>query len=66
MTLLTANVYWRKLLFLLFFFTSHQLLAETIHGKVLDANNGEPLVGATVLVDGTNLKTVVKLDGTFF
>lgn len=65
MSLLTAKTYLTKLIFLLCLFTTDQLLAQTIKGKVLDAANGEPLVGASVSVDGAGLKELVKLDGTF-
>lgn len=39
--------------------------AQIIKGKVTDANTGEPLVGATVMLEGTKISTVVKLDGTY-
>ena len=37
---------------------------NTIKGQVLD-ENGEPLIGATVTVKGTNVVTVTDLDGNF-
>ena len=39
--------------------------AQTIKGKVLDANTGEALVGATVKLEGIKYTALVKLDGTF-
>lgn len=53
--------------FILFFFISHQLSAQTIKGKVLDVNTSEALVGATVAINGTGAvrKDIVKLDGSF-
>ena len=45
------------------------LLAQTtgkIAGLVTDATTGEPLAGANVFVEGTNLGAAVGLDGTFF
>jgi len=39
--------------------------AQSIKGKVLDATTGEPLVGAIVKLDGPDIHTMVKLDGTF-
>ena len=39
--------------------------AQNIKGKVVDAYNGEPLVGATVTLTGTKKVALVKLDGTF-
>lgn len=42
------------LLVALFLMASLQLLAQphTIQGEVTDAQNGEPLIGATVVVEG--------------
>ena len=37
----------------------------TIHGKVLEEKTGEPLPGATVLIKGSTIGTVVDRDGTF-
>lgn len=37
----------------------------TVKGKVVDAENNEPLIGATVSVSGTTLGTVTDLDGNF-
>jgi len=37
-----------------------------ISGKVLDAANGEPLVGANVLVEGTTFGAVAEVDGSFY
>jgi outer membrane receptor protein involved in Fe transport len=40
--------------------------SQVIKGKVVDASTGEPLVGATVKLDGTNkYTTLVKLDGSY-
>ncbi len=36
---------------------------STLHGKVVDAETGEPLIGATVSVDGINAAT--DIDGAF-
>lgn len=36
-----------------------------ITGKVTDARNGEPLIGATVLVKGTTIGTVTDIQGNF-
>jgi outer membrane receptor protein involved in Fe transport len=41
------------------------LSAQIIRGKVTDANTGEPLVGATVKLNGTKYTALVKLDGSF-
>ena len=37
----------------------------TIQGKVLDAETGEPLIGANVLIVGTAIGKVTDLDGSF-
>ncbi len=39
--------------------------AQVIRGKVLDSNTGEPLVGATVKLEGTQKMAIVKLDGSY-
>ncbi len=45
---------------------SHVIKAQTlITGKVTDGNDGTPLAGVTILIDGTNSGTVTDLDGTF-
>lgn len=38
--------------------------ATTVYGKVTDAS-GEPLIGASLLIKGTNKGTVTGIDGTF-
>ncbi len=44
-----------------------QLAAQTrtVRGEVTDAQNGEPLIGATVTAEGTPGGTVTDLDGNF-
>ncbi|MGG9961820.1 TonB-dependent receptor domain-containing protein [Ferruginibacter sp. SUN106] len=49
----------------LFLLVSLGAKSQVIKGKVLDTNTGEPLVGASVKLDGTKYITLVKLDGTF-
>ena len=39
--------------------------AQTIKGKVIDDATGETLIGANVLVKGTNTGTVTDFDGAF-
>src|SRR5262245_23990978 len=39
--------------------------SQSIKGKVYDAKTGEPLIGASVTVEGQPAKTIVKLDGSF-
>ena len=37
-----------------------------IRGKVIDASTGEPLAGATVMVQGTSLGAFTQADGSYF
>lgn len=37
----------------------------SVFGKVLDANTKEPLIGATITIDGTNLGTTTDFEGAF-
>ncbi|MBO6217446.1 MAG: TonB-dependent receptor [Prevotella sp.] len=41
------------------------LVAKTVTGTVVSATDGEPLIGATVLVQGTQQGAVTDLDGNF-
>src|SRR5690554_3007239 len=45
----------------------YPVLAQTgkISGKVTDANTGEPLIGANVLVEGTTMGAATDLDGYY-
>lgn len=52
------------LLSLLFFVSSGLLAQQEITGKVTDENN-DPIVGANVLIKGTNDGTITDLDGVF-
>ena len=55
------------LLVALFLMGCLQLLAQSrmIQGEVTDAQNGEPLIGATVMVEGDKSGTVTDFDGNF-
>jgi len=58
----------RKLLFLLacFFLASIGLVsAQSVSGKVISDEDGQPIVGATVAVKGTNIGTLTNGDGVF-
>ncbi|HMQ47875.1 MAG TPA: TonB-dependent receptor [Saprospiraceae bacterium] len=48
----------------LLFTCSVGLYAQEVSGNVKD-DNGDPLIGATILVKGTNIGTVTDLDGNF-
>lgn len=36
-----------------------------ISGKIIDSENGEPIIGANIIIQGTNLGTSSDLDGNF-
>ncbi|MES2003554.1 MAG: TonB-dependent receptor [Bacteroidota bacterium] len=65
MTPLTANAKTYPVFFALLLCSIGALRAQTIKGKVTDANSGEPLVGATVQLLETKTALLVKLDGTY-
>jgi iron complex outermembrane recepter protein len=44
---------------------SASALAGVVRGKVVDADTKEPLVGASILLKGTNVATSAGLDGSF-
>jgi TonB-linked SusC/RagA family outer membrane protein len=52
--------------FIVFLFQGNLLMAQqrTVSGTVKDAN-GEPVIGATVLVKGTNIGTITDVNGKF-
>ena len=39
--------------------------SRTVSGKIVDANDGTPIIGATVMVKGTRLGTVSDADGNY-
>ena len=49
-------------------FTLCTLVASSqtrLTGEVVDADNGEPLIGANILIKGTSTGTVTDFDGSF-
>lgn len=40
-------------------------VTKSISGKVTDTKTGEPLIGATVVVEGTSLGAITDIDGAF-
>lgn len=58
------NQMMRVLLFVCAFMLSLTVSAQKVKGVVLDSN-GEPIIGATVKVDGTNTGAVTDLNGNF-
>ena len=68
MNAISSNTVRRHLLLVAFcLMASLQLLAQTrtIKGEVTDAQNGEALIGATVIVEGEKGGTVTDFDGNF-
>lgn len=57
----------RFLVFLLAFIMPLALFAQerTINGTITDAETGEPLIGVTVLIEGTTTGTTTDLDGNY-
>jgi len=57
----------KHLVFLLLILSSVSLMAQTgkVRGKITDAKTGEALVGATVMIKGSNIGTVSDLDGNY-
>lgn len=46
--------------------TSMAGISGKISGEVIDSESGEPIVGATVRIVGTNLATMTDIDGEYF
>src|SRR5690554_8215698 len=61
------NNYFRLSLITLFFFLMANGFAQTgtIKGIIVDAKTDEPLIGASVLVEGTTHGAAADLDGNF-
>ncbi len=60
-----ASRYYLSILCLLFFFSASMVAQQlTVKGVVKDAT-GEPVIGASVLVKGTNNGTITDLNGDF-
>ncbi len=55
----------KKHLLLLFMTFMVGLLNAQVTGFVLDSKNGDPLIGASVLVRGTTIGTITDVDGSF-
>lgn len=54
-----------SLLFALFLFSGLTLAQRTITGTLTDQSNGEPLIGASVIVKGTSNGTITDIDGNY-
>ena len=63
-----ANIKIKRILtigFLLFLGNCLALQAQQLKGKILDASNQEPLIGACIVVVDTSLGNCTDLDGNF-
>lgn len=56
---------WSFSLFLVFGLTLSASAQKMISGKVTDAGNGDALIGANVLVKGSDSGTITDIDGTY-
>jgi len=60
------NHFTRGCLFLMFaLFTGALMAQSTVSGTITDADNGDPLIGASILVTGTSTGTVTDFDGNY-
>ncbi|MFO7370547.1 MAG: TonB-dependent receptor [Bacteroidales bacterium] len=72
MTKVLQNIITKRILFVFFSFFlvftfTGKLYAQTgsIKGKIEDAETGETLIGATVLIQGTNKGAITDIDGNY-
>jgi TonB-dependent receptor len=59
------NLFKIVLPFFLLLFSQLVVGQQTLRGQVTDANNNDPLTGATVAIEGTKKGTIVDVDGNF-
>ncbi len=60
------KVFAMQVVLLLFFFGSlNAQTTGTITGTIVDGNTGDPLIGATIMVEGKSLGALSKLDGKY-
>src|SRR4051812_24459469 len=54
--------------FIVFLFSSILSFSQTVKlaGKIVDAETGAPLVGASIVINGTSKGTVADVEGRFF
>lgn len=65
MKLITNHITRGCLFVVLVLFTGVLVAQSTVSGTITDADNGDPLIGASVLVTGTSSGTVTDFDGKY-
>lgn len=56
---------FKKATLFIFFLYSYFISAQTINGNLFDKENNEPLIGASVYIDGTTIGTISDFEGYF-
>tara|TARA_Y100000991_G_scaffold208425_1_gene187425 strand:- start:7167 stop:10247 length:3081 start_codon:yes stop_codon:yes gene_type:complete len=51
--------------FIVFTFVCNGLQAQSISGSIIDSDDGDPLVGVNIIINGQNQGTVSDIDGDF-
>jgi outer membrane receptor protein involved in Fe transport len=59
------NKFYLLLLFLLFYTSVDMAQSGKLSGRITDANNGEPLIGANIIIEGTTTGAASDLDGYY-
>lgn len=54
-----------KLLLIVLVFSFHNLYAQTVRGKVIDANDNSPIPGISVIVKGSTIGTTTDFNGNY-
>ncbi|MEO8665685.1 MAG: TonB-dependent receptor [Ignavibacteria bacterium] len=62
---MVKNISTMIVIAVLIILTSNEVRSQSIRGKITDASNSEPLVGAVVKIQNTSLGTVTDLDGIY-
>lgn len=65
MKLITNHIMRGCLFVMLVLFTGALVAQTAVTGTITDAENGDPLIGASILVAGTSTGTVTDFDGNF-
>ncbi len=63
--MLSSKLYFKAALAFVFIITSLNFYSQTVKGKIIDADNKQPVPFAIVVLEGTNKGTTSDLDGNF-